>query len=223
MPWVKKLKSSFTAASALAQVESLHSAFVKNRNGYRTQLRSILQSSRELVFQLRRNPDVKSKFIRKIREMKQSRRQGLPNLALEVLTGVTGNNRAGRQRASKYAGVFEILDSEGVPADETSQAIKARGGIEKILRDHRPEVTPPESSGSMEKPDHAPRHNDQEVLCGIYMRTSDLDAMRPLRDAIPSGNWEHHRFCSLCEGQNYQARAPRRLDREEFFLSLLPS
>lgn len=175
-------KSIFTTASALAHVESLHNAFVENRKGYRAELRSILQSSRVLIIQLRNNPDVRSKFRKKIDSMKQKRPSGMPNITLEVMTYVTGDSRAGHQRASKYAGVFEVLDSEGIPAENTAEEIKARGGIEKILRGRRQEATPlGESDDGPSEPLEESAHqtrNDQYVLCGIYMRRSDLDAIR---------------------------------------------
>ena len=139
MAWKRRLKPKFNAIAAVKTVETLHEAFVANRQGYRQQLWSILQTSQELIFKLRDNEKVQRRFLRKLADIEdRGAPEGDVNLALEVMTAITGDSRSGRKRASKYGVVLNILAEKGVPPGKTAEFIKAHGGIEKILRDNKP-------------------------------------------------------------------------------------
>src|SRR3954471_5312775 len=183
----KKVKSKFNAVVAVKTVEMLHEAYVETRTGYREGLRSILQTTQELISRLLNNGKVQHRFLKKLASVRGRRAPtGKVNLPMEVMSAVTGDSRSGRKRASKYGVLLNILRDKDVPSEETAEYIKTHGGIEKILRDNKPAlearaVTHSAKHIEVRSPVETRRlRNDREVRCTIFMRMSDRDRILEL-------------------------------------------
>jgi len=177
---------AYTAETIATEMCALRKAFVENKRGYRKVLHSIMQSASGVLARLRGNTKLQDMYLRNLRKEGRDLREPL-NLATEVLAEITGTGRAGRKRAWKYGKVLDVLAEAGVPPQKTAQEIRARGGIEKIVGngerittvrsviDENDEAVDAKASRQIRQ-----FVNDQEILCGIYMRSSDRDRIRVL-------------------------------------------
>jgi uncharacterized protein YdbL (DUF1318 family) len=183
----KRVKTTYTARAALATLADLRHRYVANNKGHRRRLNEILQHDQGVLARLRKNGAACEEFLKRIAKQRKRKHQSAKkwNVATEVVAKITGSaSRAARQLAWKYGKVLDILTEEGVPGDETAKAIKARG-IEKIIAAAKP--VPPvrnkvakvakgiNAAGPRKSNQLRTIKNDQEVLCGIYMRLSDRD------------------------------------------------
>jgi hypothetical protein len=194
---MKATKPAYTAKTCIAELDALAANFKRSRRGFRARLYESLIHSQRTITRLRENERLRKKFIVEIRKRAESsdapvraRRKRASkeiNLATEVVALATGaESRSARQLAWKRGRILDILREDDVEVEKIATEIKARGGIEKIIRkaasnaknrlggtgDHLPD-----RRGTKDKRLLAERKcsNDQRISLSIDMKLSDRD------------------------------------------------
>jgi hypothetical protein len=201
-PLIKKTNRAYTAKTYLAELDVLAADFKKSHRNYRTRLYASLAHTYHLILKLQEDDRLRKRFIFAIRERStgdkwsdQNRKKGEKklNLTTEVVAIATGaESKSSRKLAWKRGRVLDLLREDGVKPEKIVQEIKARGGIEKIIRDAggssaRTPTEPGRSSRPRPGADLAQetitdlcvdeRSNDKKISIPIWMRLSERDEL----------------------------------------------
>jgi hypothetical protein len=136
---MKKGKPPYTAKTIFAELDQIRQAYKKAWRGYRDQIYSTMQSAQKLIVRLERNDRLRRDFVKQLKHKKRKRGrtdQAEFHLSIEVAALAIGAaSRKPRQKAWKHAKVLDYFRKKGVDVTRTARTIKAKGGIEKILKE----------------------------------------------------------------------------------------
>ena len=148
---MKKGKPLYTAMMIFAELDQLRKAHKKAWRGYRYQLYSRMQSTQKLIVKLERNDRLRRDFVKQLKPKKQKGVQtdrSQFRLSLEVAALAIGaKSREPRQQAWKHAEVLDYFRKKGIDVTRTASTIKAKGGIEEILKEIARERAKAETAG----------------------------------------------------------------------------
>ena len=122
--------------SITKELEALRLKLQKARNGYHQEAYRVMAKALAVALVLRENKKLARNFVRRVRPRPADRKDGAAiNLVTEVMVYVMGAaTDSGRKLAWKRGRVIEYLHEEGVKIENIPSQIKARGGIEAVLK-----------------------------------------------------------------------------------------